>query len=75
MVSAESVRSELGRWMDMVWGVGVMNGCWVEDKMSVYVVACGIPESEWVGEGGDVDRLKKWAPDGGWGRRFPLVVG
>ena len=45
------------------------------NNLSVYVVACGIPESWWTGVSGGDEGLKKWCHGGGWGRRLPWVIG
>ena len=38
------------------------------------MVVRGIPEGEWVGEGGGVDGLRRKYPMGDWGQRRPLVI-
>ena len=42
------------RNLEAVWGVGSVVGCWVENKLSAYVVVRGIPEREWLSEKGGV---------------------
>ena len=54
--------------LEAVWGVGSLVGCWVENKMSAYVVVRGIPEREWLSDKGGVQGLgtetqeKCWDP-------------
>lgn len=40
-----------------VWGVGSQVGCWIEHKMSAYVVVRGILEREWLSDKGGVQGL------------------
>ena len=65
---------EIRHGADTAWGVGTVDGCWVEEKESVYVVIRGIREGEWVGEGGGVEGLHRKYPMGDWGKRRPLVI-
>ena len=43
--------------LEAVWGVGSLVGCWVENKMSAYVVLRGIPERECLSDKGGVQGL------------------
>ena len=53
--------------LEAVWGVGSQVGCWVENKMSAYVVVRGIPEREWLSEKGGVQGLVHRNPGIMWG--------
>ena len=70
----EKVIGEVRHGADTAWDVGTVDGCWVEEKESVYVVVRRIPEGEWVGEGGGVEGLRRKHPMGDWGQRRPIVV-
>ena len=61
--------------LEAVWGVGSLVGCWVENKMSAYVVVRGIPEREWLSEQGGVQGLVVGNPGIMWGPRQPVVIG
>ena len=60
--------------LEAVWGVGSLVGCWVENKISAYVVVRGIPEREWLSEKGGVQGLVVGNPGIMWGPRQPVVV-
>ena len=70
----EKMIGEIRHGADTAWGVGTVDGCWVEEKELVYVVVRGIPEGVWVGEGGGVYGLHRKYPMGDWGQRRPLVI-
>ena len=57
------------RNQEAVWGVGSVVGCWVENKLSAYVVVRGIPEREWLSEKGGVQGLIDSNPRVMWGPR------
>ena len=54
--------------------MGSLVGCWVENKMSAYVVVRGIPEREWLSEQGGVQGLVGGNLGIMWGTRQPVVV-
>ena len=54
--------------------MGSLVGCWVENKMSAYVVVRGIPEREWLSEHGGVQGLVGGNLGIMWGPRQPVVV-
>ena len=60
--------------LEAVWGVGSLVECWVENKMSAYVVVRGIPEREWLSEKGGVQGLVVGNPSIMWGPRQLVVV-
>ena len=74
-VNGTEVAGTLLKNLEAVWGVGSLVGCWVENKMSVYVVLRGIPEREWLSEPGGVQGLVVGNPGITWGPRQPVVVG
>ena len=47
-VNGTEVAETVLKNLEAVWGVGSIVGCWVENKMSAYVVVRGIPETEWL---------------------------
>ena len=53
-VNGSDVAMMILRNLEAVWGVGSVVGCWVENKLSAYVVVRGIPEREWLSEKGGV---------------------
>ena len=53
-VNGSEVARMILRNLEAVWGVGSVLGCWVENKLSAYVVVRGIPEREWLSEKGGV---------------------
>ena len=53
-VNGSAVARMILRNLEAVWGVGSMVGCWVENKLSAYVVVRGIQEREWLSEKGGV---------------------
>ena len=61
--------------LEAVWGIGSVVGCWVENKLSVYVVVRGIPERERLSEKGGVQGLIDGNSGVMWGLRQPTVIG
>ena len=45
-VNGSEVARTLLKNLEAVWGVGSLVGCWVENKLSAYVIIRGIPERE-----------------------------
>ena len=74
-VNGSDVARTILRNLEAVWGVGSVVGCWVENKLSVYVVVRGIPEREWLSEKGGVQALVDGNPGVMWGPRQPMVIG
>ena len=74
-VNGTEVARTVMKNLEAVWGVGSMVGCWVENKVSAYVVVWGIPEREWLSEKGGVQGLVVGNPGIMWGPRQPVVVG
>ena len=78
-VELEMNGSNVGRMilrnLEAVWGIGSVVGCWVENKLSVYVVVQGIPEREWLSEKGGVQGLIDGNSGVMWGVRQPTVIG
>ena len=73
-VNSTMVAGTIMKNLDPVWGVGSRVGCWVENKMSAYIVVRGIPEREWLFENGGVQGLVQGNPGIMWGTRQPVVV-
>ena len=73
-VNGTEVAGTILKNLEAVWGVGSLVGCWVENKMSAYVVVRGIPEREWLSEKGGVQGLVVGNPGIMWGSRQPTVV-
>ena len=73
-VNGTEVARTVKRNLEAVWGVGSLVGCWVENKISAYVVVRGIPEREWLSEKGGVQGLVAGNPGIMWGPRQPVVV-
>ena len=61
--------------LEAVWSVGPLVGCWIENKMSAYVVVRGIPEREWLSAQGGVQGLVVGNSGIMWGPRQPVVIG
>ena len=74
-VNGSDVARMILRNLEAVWGVGSVVGCWVENKLSAYVVVRGIPEREWLSEKGVVQGLVDGNPGVMWGPRQPTVIG
>ena len=74
-VNGSDVARMILRNLEAVWGVGSVVGCWVENKLSAYVVVRGIPEREWLSEKGGVQELVDGNPGVMWGPRQPPVIG
>ena len=74
-VNGTEVVGTIMKNLEVVWGVGSLVGCWVENKMSAYGVVRGIPEREWLSEQGGVQGLVEGNPGIIWGPRQPVVVG
>ena len=74
-VNGSDVARMILRNLEAVWGVGSVVGCWVENKLSAYVVVRGIPEREWLSEKGGVQGLVDGNPVVMWGPRQPTVIG
>ena len=60
--------------LEAVWGVGSLVGCWVENKMSAYIVVRGIPEREWLSDKGGVQGLVDGNLGIMWGPKQPTVT-
>ena len=60
--------------LEAVWGIGSVVGCWVENKLSAYVVVWGIPEREWLSEKGGVQGLVDANSGIMWGLRQPTMI-
>ena len=73
-VNGTEVAKTVMKNLEAVWGVGSLVGCWVENKLSAYVVVRGIPEREWLSEKGGVQGLVVGNPGIMWGPRQPVVV-
>ena len=73
-VNGTEVAGTILKNLEAVWGVGSLVGCWVENKMSAYVVVRGIPEREWLSEQGGVQGLIVGNPSIMWGPRQPVVI-
>ena len=73
-VNGTEVARTVMKNLEAVWGVGSLVGCWVENKVSAYVVVMGIPEREWLSEKGGVQGLVVGNPDIMWALRQPVVV-
>ena len=74
-VNGSDVATMILRNLEAVWEVGSVVGCWVENKLSAYVVVRGIPEQEWLSEKGGVQGLVDGNPGVMWGPRQPTVIG
>ena len=74
-VNGSDVARMISRNLEAVWGVGSVVGCWVENKLSAYVVVRGIPEREWLSEKGGFQGLMDGNPGVMWGPRQPTVIG
>lgn len=73
-INGTEVASTVMRNLEPVWGMGSLVGCWVENKLSAYVVVRGIPEREWLSDRGGVQGLVDGNPGIMWGPRQPTVV-
>ena len=74
-VNGTEVAGTILKNVKAVWGVGSLVGCWVENKMSGYVVVRGIPEREWLSEQGGVHGLVVGNPGIMGGPRQLVVIG
>ena len=74
-VNGTEVARTVMKNLEVVWGVGSLVGCWVENKVSAYVVVRGIPEREWLSEKRGVQGLVVGNSGIMWGPRQPVVVG
>ena len=74
-VNGTEVAGTILKNLESVWGVGSLVGCWVENKMSAYVVVRGFPKKEWLSEQGGVQGLVVGNPGIMWGPRQPVVIG
>ena len=74
-VNGTEVAGTILKNLEAVWGVGSLVGCWVENKLSAYVVVRGIPQREWLSEQGGVQGLVVGNPGVMWGPRQPVVIG
>ena len=68
-VNGTEVARTVMKNLEAVWGVGSLVRCWVENKMSAYVVVRGIPEREWLSEKGGGQGLVVGNPGIMWGPR------
>ena len=75
VTNGSEVAKVVSKNLEAVWGVGSLIGCWVENKMSAYVVVRGIPEREWLSDKGGVQGLVDGNPGIMWGPRQPTVTG
>ena len=73
-VHGSEVAKVVLRNLEAVWGVGSLVGCWIENKLSAYVVVRGSPEREWLSDKGAVQGLVEGNPGTMWGPRQPVVV-
>ena len=74
VTNGSEVASVILKNLEAVWGVGSLVRCWVENKMSAYVVVRGIPEREWLSNKGGVQGLVDGNPGIMWGPRQPTVT-
>ena len=74
-VNGSDVARMILRNLEAVWGVGSVVACWVENKLSAYVVVRGILEMEWLSEKGGVQGLVDGNPGVMWGPSQPTVIG
>ena len=74
-VNGSGVARMILRNLEAVLGVGVEVGCWVENKLSTYVVVLGIPEREWISEKDVVQGLIDGNSGVMWGPRQLTVIG
>ena len=73
-VNGSKVAKVVLRNLEAVWEVGLLVECWVENKLSAYVVVQGIPEREWLSDKGGVQGLVEGNAGTMWGPRQPVVV-
>ena len=73
-VNGTEVAKIVMRNLETVWGAESLVGCWVENKLSAYVIVRGIPEREWLSEKGGVQGLVEGNPGIMWGPRQPVVI-
>ena len=73
-VNGSKVAKVVLRNLEAVWEVGSLVGCWVENKLSAYVVLQGIPEREWLSDKGGVQGFVEGNAGTMWGPRQPVVV-
>ena len=74
VTNGSEVASVILKNLEAVWGVGSLVRCWVENKMSAYVVVRGIPEREWLPNKGGVQGLVDGNPRMMWGPRQLTVT-
>ena len=74
-VNGTEVAGTILKNLEAVWGVGSLVGCWVENKMSTYIVVRGILEREWLSEQGGDQGLVVGNSGIMWGPRQPVVIG
>ena len=67
-----NIRDDMRVFINVAWGVGVSDGCWVENGKSQYVIVRWMPEDE-LGRKG-VKWLKECNARIVWGHRNPAVV-
>lgn len=73
-VNGSEVTRTVMRNLEAVWGVGTLVGCWIENKMSAYVVVRGIPKREWLSDKKGVQGLVEGNSGTMWGPRQPVVI-
>lgn len=66
-VNGTEVAKIVMRNLETVWGAESLVGCWVENKLSAYVIVRGIPQREWLSEKGGVQGLVEGNPGIMWG--------
>ena len=73
-VNGTEVAGTIMKNLEVVWGVGSLVRCWVQNKMTAYVMVRGILKREWLSEQGGVQGLVEGNPGIMWGPRQPVVV-
>ena len=73
-VNGTEVAKIVMRKLEAVWGAESLVGCWVENKLSAYVIVRGIPQREWLSEKEGVQGLVEGNPGIMWGPRQPVVI-
>ena len=74
-VNGSGVARMILRNLEAVLGVGAVVECWVENKLSTYVVVQGISEREWMSEKDVVQGLIDGNSGVMWGPRQLTVIG